>query len=103
MFADSALNPNGEFTTLKDIILYVAEFGWDRNVVCVHFRQIPRSANTGLHGFKYALIFKIFRGGAQIAPPTQSRATRSVWASPSIHPNTICLIMYIVQYYVGLD
>ena len=23
---------------------YIAEFGWDRNVVCVYFRQILRSA-----------------------------------------------------------
>ena len=37
-----APDPTGEFTTLSKT--YIAEFGWDRNEVRAHLRQIPWSA-----------------------------------------------------------
>ena len=43
----TTLDPNGEFTTFSKTYYYRAEFGWDRNVVCLHFRQILRSATGG--------------------------------------------------------
>ena len=41
-----APDPTGEFPTLSET--YIAEFGWDRNVVRVHHRQIPRSLDYSI-------------------------------------------------------
>jgi len=88
-----ALDPNGDFKTFSKT--YITDFGWDRDVVCVYFRQL-RKDKFSLEKLNYnpdcmvsSMNFQNFLGRDSLSPlpsslyPAQSRALLSIQASTS--------------------